>query len=159
MENQIEVKIDAALGVIGKRYELTFEQFSNIPELTGEGITLLHEYLRSLGVERSGPDIYEYHFYDNPHGPRRIRGGRFTLTIAVPVAEAIVPPPPIEFIMLANFRYIELVTSSFGDQWRRIRDLADESGYERSLIEREVYHSWQGPGNLGTKVALQVGIK
>ena len=159
MQNQVEVKTESARTVIGRRYELTFEQFSLIPELTGEAIPQLHKYLAGSGIQPSGPDTYEYHFHDSPHGPRRIRGGRFTLTLAVPVAEAIVPPPPIEFITLATFKYIELVTNSFGDEWRRVRDLAEQSGYERSLIEREVYHSWQGLGNSGTKVSLQVGLK
>jgi hypothetical protein len=159
MQDQIEVKNEAARSAIGKRYELTFEQFSIIPELTGDAIPQLHDYLAGIGIEPSGPHIYEYHFHDSPHGPRRIRGGRFMLTVAVPVAEPIEPMPPIEFITLRAFKYIELLISSFGDKWREIRDLAEQSGYKRSLIEREVYHSWQGSGNSGTRVSLQVGIK
>jgi hypothetical protein len=53
MQNQNEVTTDAARTVIGKRYELTFEQFSCVPDLTGDAIPQLHEYLASLGIEPS----------------------------------------------------------------------------------------------------------
>ena len=77
----------------------------------------------------------------------------------MPAAAVLATAAPFEFITLAAFTYVELVTNSFGDEWRRLRDLAEQSGFERSLVEREVYHSWKGAGHPETKVALQVGVK
>jgi predicted transcriptional regulator YdeE len=159
VNNTIEIKTQAPLKAIGRRHELTFDDFAAIPELTGKTLPGLLECLTTLGVRPSGPNIFEYRFRDSPHGPRRIRNGRFTLTIAVPVAAVLATAAPFEFITLAAFKYVELLTNAFDDEWRRIRDLAEQSGFERSLVEREVYHSWKGVGHPETKVALQVGVK
>jgi hypothetical protein len=59
---------------------------------------------------------------------------------------AAVPPEPLELIELPAFKYVKIVTNSFGDEWRRVRELAEQGGYKRSLIEREIYLDWRGEG-------------
>jgi hypothetical protein len=159
VSHTLDVKTEGPLTVIGRRHELTFDDFSAIPDLAWQALPALHDHLARLGIRPWGPNVFEYRFRDSPHGPRRIRDGKFTLTIAVPVARELTPPAPFELLTLAAFKYVELLTNAFGDEWRRIRDLAEQSGFERSLVEREVYHSWKGLGNPETKVALQVGVK
>jgi hypothetical protein len=102
MANEIAARMEEPLTVIARRYDLTFEQFSCIPKLSGEAVPQLHDYLSGLNVKPAGPDVFEYQFHDSPHGPRRIQGGRFTLTIAVPVRCRVDPPLPMEFITLAH---------------------------------------------------------
>jgi hypothetical protein len=159
MAEPAEIKIAEPLTVVGRRHELTFEAFSRIPALAGEAIPKIHDFLNLRGIRPSAPNIFEYRFHDSPHGPRRIRGGRFTLTLGVPVAESVDPPLPLEVIELPLLKYVEIITNSFGDDWRRVRDLAEQSGFARSLVEREVYLSWRGEGDPESKVALQVGIE
>jgi hypothetical protein len=154
-----EVKVSQPIEVICRSYELTFEEFDRIPQLAGEAMPQLSGWLAAQGIAAAGPNIFEYRFHDSPHGPRRIRGGRFTLTIAVPVHTDLTPPDPISRVELSAFKHIEIVTDRFGDEWRRVRDLAEHQGFERSLVEREVYHAWHGVGDPQTRVALQVGIK
>ena len=125
----------------------------------GEAIPQIHACLARLGITPAGPNTFEYRFHDSPHGPKRARGGRFTLLIAVPVSVVVTPPAPLELVALSPFRYLELVTNRFGDEWRRIRDFAEKHGFERTLIEREVYLDWKGVGHPESKVALQAGIK
>jgi hypothetical protein len=72
---------------------------------------------------------------------------------------AKIPPGPLELIELPAFKHVEIITKSFGDEWRRVRDLAEQAGFKRTLIEREVYLDWRGEGNPESKVALQVGIE
>jgi len=159
MKPDPEVRFDKALMAVGSRHPLTFEQFTRVRKIAGEAVPQLHACLAGLGIRPAGPDIFEYHFQDSPHGPKRIRGGKFTLTIAVPVSEVVAPPAPLEFMTLGSFRYLQFLTNSFGDKWRQIRDFAEEQGFERSLVEREVYVDWKGTGHRDSKVALQVGIK
>jgi len=159
MVRRLEIQTVAPLIVVARQYELTFEDFGRIPELAVESLSQVREFFKDRGTCPSGPNIFEYRFHDSPHGPRRIQGGRFALTVGVPVSSATIPPAPLELIELSALKYVEIITNSFGDEWRRVRDLAEQSGFDRNLIEREVYLDWRGEGNPGSKVALQVGIK
>jgi hypothetical protein len=159
MVDRIEIRTAGPLIAVGRRYELKFEDFGRIPAFASEAFPKIHEFLKACETRPSGPNVFEYQFHDNPHGKRRIVGGRFTLALAVPVLNAKVPPEPLELIELPAFKHVEIITNSFGDEWRRVRDLAEQAGFKRTLIEREVYLDWRGEGNPESKVALQVGIE
>lgn len=98
--------------------------------------------------------MFEYRFLGGEGGD-----ARFRLTIAVPVAEAVVPLAPMESVTLGEFRYVEVITNSFREAWPRVRDAAEAAGYVLTGLEREVYHAWHGEGNPETRVALQVGVR
>ena len=122
MVGRIEIQTAEPLIVVGRQYELTFEDFGRIPELAGEALSQVREFLKDGGTGPSGPNVFEYRFHDSPHGPRRIQGGRFTFTVGVPVSSATNPPAPLELIELHALQYVELITNAFGDEWRRVRD-------------------------------------
>ena len=84
MVDQIEIRTAGPLTVVGRQYELTFEEFRRVSELASEALEKSHEFLKNCGSRPSAPNVFEYRFHDSPHGPRRIRAGRFTLTVGEP---------------------------------------------------------------------------
>jgi hypothetical protein len=160
MSELSEVREETGTAAVGRSFELACDGFARIPALAGETLPQVYSFLRKRGAAPAGPEVFEYRFLDSPHGPEKPEVVRFTLTIAVPVAEPLTAlPAPLEAVTLGAFRSVEIVTNSFGDEWRRVRDLAEAAGHERTTVEREVYHAWHGEGHPDTRVALQIGVR
>jgi len=139
------------------RHAMRFSEFGDIPRLSAAQLPRLRKELRRLEIEQAGPDVFIYTFSTDPHGGRRPADGDFVLELALPVAaEPVGLSAPFAAKRVSTFRYIAMRTTDFS-QWTTLRDLAEENGLTRSLVEREVVLS-RGATLADSVIELQEGV-
>jgi hypothetical protein len=153
------------LTVLSYTTRLSFTQFNRISTIACPKMKKMAQALESQSLSHAGPPVFQYAFEGDPHTSATKDNDTvgFELKVCYQVdAVAMVdvvfdPSDDLRLETLTAFECISLHTNNF--TWSQARDLAEKKGRTRNLIEREIYHHWAGPGNVRTRLELQVGVR